>query len=443
MASIASAVFSASPSSPLSVSTVLLCAVNIGISYCDRVNIAVAVVKMAEEFEWDAITKGSVLAAFFYGYVCSQVIGSLLSARFGGRRVLFWATVVWSLATFFTPEAANMGLFPLMVIRICLGLAEGFAFPSIYHIFAESDPHTRSRNIGAVHTGGFAGTILAFYVSEALILHSHWASVFRLFGTMGLGWAFVWAHHVGYHRVMGDGQSSFSRAGLDGLTPSSLTVLNIFQSSTYHLAARLLLHPFVIPIFVGHFCHATSHFVALSWLPTYYHEVSEDASTSKAAVIAGPYACMAVFSLISAYLADRMLIEGANRTTVRRLFGGAGFGIAALLMALFLAVPASWLNVRAFCLTMSLGASAITAAGHEANKLDVSPPELTGFLQGLSNTIAAFGGVIGVPLAARLYDHYHTWASVFGMLGIVYAIGALTAIFFAVAERIPMKDLLS
>ncbi|EGD81159.1 hypothetical protein PTSG_11199 [Salpingoeca rosetta] len=122
--------------------------------------------------------------------------------------------------------------------------------------------------------------------------------------------------------------------------------------------------------------------------------------------------------------------------------GGGGYGLALLFMLLFLSTSLDWARLKAFWLTMALGSSAITAAGHEANKLDVAPPELTGFLQGLSNTLAAFGGVVGVPLAARLYERYHTWGSVFGMLACIYAIGAITAVLFARADRIPLAQLL-
>ena len=112
---------------------------------------------MSSQYHWSHVEEAHVLAGFFYGYVCSQLLGSLLSARLGGRRVLFWATVVWSLATLLTPEAAQIGMPLLVTFRVILGLAEGFAFPSIYQIFSTSDADQRSRNIGAVHTGGFVG----------------------------------------------------------------------------------------------------------------------------------------------------------------------------------------------------------------------------------------------------------------------------------------------
>ena len=111
-------------------------------------------------------------------------------------------------------------------------------------------------------------------------------------------------------------------------------LLDITKASTYRLAYRMLTHPYVVPILVGHFCHATSHFVALSWLPTYYHEVSTDAASSKAAVIAGPYACMAFFSVAAAHVADWLLKRGTDRTRAsreeRERGGGGGLRVCAL-----------------------------------------------------------------------------------------------------------------
>ena len=55
--------------------------------------------------------------------------------------------------------------------------------------------------------------------------------------------------------------------------------------------------------------------------------------------------------------------------------------------------------------------------GHEAIKLDLVPSNVAGILQGVSNTIAALGGVIGAPLVAAaaalgtttdLPSHTHT-----------------------------------
>lgn len=91
---------------------------------------------------------------------------SVFASRFGGRYVLFWASVIWSLSTLVTPEAAHVGLRTLLACRVILGLAEGMAFPSTYHIFGESSADERSRNIGALHAGGFVGMLISSYSVE-------------------------------------------------------------------------------------------------------------------------------------------------------------------------------------------------------------------------------------------------------------------------------------
>eukprot|EP01147_Barroeca_monosierra_P001717 gene1717-4838_t len=320
--------------------TVWLCAASIGISYCDRVNMAVAVVAMSSIYKWTHAQQAAVLSAFFYGYVASQLLGSVFASRFGGRYVLFWASVIWSLSTLVTPEAAHVGLRTLLACRVILGLAEGMAFPSTYHIFGESSADERSRNIGALHAGGFVGTIVAFYVSEAVVYGTHWQYVFRLFGVLGLLWAVIWGQHVAWVTICSFPHDRILKE--DEAIPTLIQhheeeapvpvrdklgtniTFDLRDSKLYKVAWRLCIHRSVIPIFVGHVCHATAHFIALSWLPTYYHDItaartnhtqSEIKFSSKAAVIAGPYACMAVFSVVAAYVADLLISRGMNRTS--------------------------------------------------------------------------------------------------------------------------------
>jgi hypothetical protein len=38
-------------------------------------------------FNWDSKQKGYILAAFYYGYLCTQVIGGVIAAKIGGNLV--------------------------------------------------------------------------------------------------------------------------------------------------------------------------------------------------------------------------------------------------------------------------------------------------------------------------------------------------------------------
>lgn len=70
--------------------------------YALRVNLSVAIVAMTENrtvvhddgsttyeqyFPWDSVQKGYILSSFFYGYLCTQVIGGIIAQKIGGSLV--------------------------------------------------------------------------------------------------------------------------------------------------------------------------------------------------------------------------------------------------------------------------------------------------------------------------------------------------------------------
>lgn len=75
-------------------------------------------------FNWNSKEKGYVLSSFYYGYICTQVIGGVIAAKIGGN-VLFGAGIgVTAVLTLLTPLAANFSLFALIAVRVIMGLFE-------------------------------------------------------------------------------------------------------------------------------------------------------------------------------------------------------------------------------------------------------------------------------------------------------------------------------
>lgn len=68
-----------------------------------RMNLSVAIVAMTEpkngtyeyvsihknepEFDWNSKEQGLILSSYFYGYVCSQILGGIMASRYGGHTV--------------------------------------------------------------------------------------------------------------------------------------------------------------------------------------------------------------------------------------------------------------------------------------------------------------------------------------------------------------------
>ena len=58
--------------------------------YVDRVNILVATIAMAEQYNWDCRTFGTVLSPYDVGYLLMQVIGEFLADCFGEKSSFVW-----------------------------------------------------------------------------------------------------------------------------------------------------------------------------------------------------------------------------------------------------------------------------------------------------------------------------------------------------------------
>lgn len=74
-----------------------LCAVAFLLCNLDRVNMSIAILPMAEQFQWDSRTMGLVQSSFFWGYLLTQIIGGVLADRIGGKTVLGIGVLWWSL----------------------------------------------------------------------------------------------------------------------------------------------------------------------------------------------------------------------------------------------------------------------------------------------------------------------------------------------------------
>lgn len=163
------------------------------ICYADRSNISVAILTMAQQFEWDDGYKGTVLSVFFLGYAGTQLLGGSLADRFGGKRVLAAGLLAWSACTFFTPAAAMMGAPALITTRIAMGLGEGVAFPAVHSLISVAVPAGfQSTAVAIVTAASYAGAALAAGVSPYIISVWSWPAVFYIFGAFAVVWLPLW-----------------------------------------------------------------------------------------------------------------------------------------------------------------------------------------------------------------------------------------------------------
>ena len=157
----------------------------------DKVNMSVAIVPMESS---DTATQRSVASAFFWGYAFTQIPGGWLSSKYGGKAVLFYGVVLWSLGTLIAPWCAGLGMGPLLASRFLVGLGEGVAPSAATGILAKTIPASqRSKAVTATFGGLDVGSLLGLLIAPPIILFlGGWQAVFYLFGVLGFVWGLWW-----------------------------------------------------------------------------------------------------------------------------------------------------------------------------------------------------------------------------------------------------------
>ena len=70
------------------------------------------------------------------GYLTTQVAGGVWADKYGGKMVLGFGVIWWSIATALTPLAASLGLPALLFARACMGVGEGVAMPAMNNLLS-------------------------------------------------------------------------------------------------------------------------------------------------------------------------------------------------------------------------------------------------------------------------------------------------------------------
>jgi ACS family sodium-dependent inorganic phosphate cotransporter len=397
------------------------------VCYIDRVNISVAIIPMAAELGWTPQTQGTVLSAFFVGYLLLQVVGGRLADRFGGKIVLAAGVLFWSLFTVLTPPAAFLGLGVLLATRIAMGMGEAVTFPSIFSIYGRWVPlEERSRAVGLTNSGIPLGTVFALVVTPYLVERLGWEWAFYLFGALGVFWFLAWQSSVtaepAQHPRISPEELALIQAGAPPADPGASPPLRSFLRSAP-----------VWAIIVAHFCNNWSLYVLLSWLPTF---VNKGLGVDYSAVgwfTMIPSAASFLFLNVAGGVADRLIGSGVDVGRVRKLMQTIGFGgIAATLMVVGY-VESAWMAIGVMSIGTALGA--FVTGGFGVNHMDIAP-KYAGTLMGLTNTAGTIPGVIGVYASGLILEWTGSWALVFQVAAGITLFGLLFYLAFASGKRI-------
>ena len=384
------------------------------IAYTDRVNISVAAVAMKEHFGWSQTQKGWVLSAFFVGYLLFMFLGGVLATRYGGKKVLGWSVLSWSVFTLLTPLAAMASLPLLLATRVGMGLGEAAMFPGAYEMFGRWVPAAeRARAAARLLSGIPIGTVIGLTVTGLLVVRYGWASSFYVFGAAGLAWVLVWRRTVRNDPREDPAMGPAERRLLAAGPPSPGKKLPI---------GHLLVRRPVIAIVISHVAGNWGLYMLLSWLPSYFRDVQGLSIANAGVFSAAPWLAMFLVSNIAAGASDRMIQHGVSVALTRKVMQCGGLLVSAGFLLLLREVHSPGTALALLC--AATGALGCTWSGFAPSFLDVAPRHAA-LLYGFSNTFATIPGVIGVAVTGWLVDVTGTYAAAFLLAASVSILGAI------------------
>jgi len=401
------------------------------ICYIDRINISVAAVEIQDQFGWDNTQLGLVLSSFFIGYIFTQYLGGFLADRYGGKKVLGYGVLFWSLFTILTPAAAHHSFFLLLFTRVLLGLGEGVTFPALHSLYARWVPYQeRTRAIAFTNSGIPLGSIFAYVATPIIMIVYGWEWAFYSFGAIGIVWFFFWQRNI----------TSLPNEHPD-ISQNELTLI-LKEAPASEKAPKLPPFKTLIKnrplwaIIVAHFCANWPLFVFISWLPIYLKDGLgvdyQDETALFITLILIPSIVSVIFVNLGGFLSDNFIKKGYHKLSVRRICTIIGFGGSAISLGIIPLFESIIGVITMLCITnMCAG---LGTGGFSVNHADIGPKH-TGSIMGISATIATIPGIIGVAISGFLVDLTGSFDSIFYLASAIVLFGGTFYLTFASASN--------
>ncbi|CAG2215404.1 unnamed protein product [Mytilus edulis] len=416
---------------------------------------------MAKEFDWDKTQSGSILGCFFWGYTMTQFLGGYLSDKVGGDVVVPIAACFWSILTFWTPQFAYLStdkyvtLHILVLSRVLLGMFQGFYMPSVtslighfiegphksfytpiiaagqyfgfplsqckFHHIKKSFEHERL-TYSFICSGSHLGTLISGSIGSILLERYGWQSVFYFVGVCSILWM------LGMRYIL---IAKHRKKYLPFIMAENLADKPIKKDQEKVPWLTLFVKPAFWGLLVGHFSHANSFFILLSWAPTYFHENYPNAKGWVFNVV--PWIVSMFSSVFSGWLADHLLEKGYSVTFVRKFIETISLGGTAL--GLILLSYMTTFGGALFCMAIAVACCGFHNSGILVNPQDIAPKH-AGSVFGIMNMAGAIPGFVGVYMAGHILEATKSWAAVFNQTAGVCIFGCIVYLLFGTGKRI-------
>ncbi len=390
------------------------------IAYLDRVNISIAGSSIQKEFGLDNVRLGWVFSSFVVGYALFQAPGGRLADRFGPRRILALATILWAVFTVLfamVPAGIPSVLAVLLAVEFLLGVGEAMVYPACNRLVAGWIPsQERGLANGLIFAGVGAGAGVAPPLITYLLLHHGWRFAFQVCAGIGLAAGLIWyaisRDRPGEHPWVKPPEAEYIRANLPDLAAMGS-----------HKALRwgaILGSRNVWALTLSYFTYGYVAYIFFYWFFIYLNKVR--GLDLKASAIYGmlPFLAMATCSPLGGYVSDRLTRRHGKRV------GRCGLSVVFMAVAagfIVFAMRADDARVASIVLAGGAGALYFSQSCFWSVTADIGGHS-AGSVSGVMNMGSQIGGAVTASLTPVLANVFG-WSSPFVVAAALCLVGSL------------------
>jgi len=356
-------------------------------NYIDRNALGVLKPFLQEHLGWDEVDYGWIVFAFVGAYAAFPSIVGIFIDRFGVKRSLAIALVIWSLA------AAAHGLvgtvLGFVIVRFFLGVAEAANFPASIKAVAMWFPQKERALATGIFNSGTSVGVIAAPVTVVLAQTLGWQWSFILMGLIGFIWLYFWQRSFQApetHPRVGAAELEYIRSG------QKAGEQNVKLSWSAMVRYRQ-----IWPFLIGKFLTDPVWWFYLFWLPTYLSVERGQNLLKSAGLMAIIYTGSSVGSVFGGWLSGYLIRKGWHVGKARMT--------AMLLAAIFMpgSILAYFTDNFAVCvafITLATACHQWWSANIFTSATDLFPQKVSGSVVGLGATAGGIGGMFIALLAA-------------------------------------------
>ncbi len=380
------------------------------VNYFDRVNLSIAHGALQSAFGISDVTFGYLLSAYSWTYAAMQLPSGSLLDRWGVRRVMLAAILLWSLASGLAAIAPTLVI--LFAARLLLGVGEAPTFPAnakavgLWFPERERGMPTATFDAAAKLSIGLGTPILGL-----ILLRWGMRANFATTAVLSLAYAGVFALVYRDPRVD------------EGAGPEIANA----RGEREVLLSDLLRQKKVWGAALGSGAYNYCFYLLLTWLPVYL-EKGVRMSAHRAVLLSGvPWVMAAVADFaIGGVMVDALIRRGRNADVVRRtvLVGGTALG-------LFVFAPALVHHSLAVVVCLGLGLSGLAAAAPVVWTLPalLAPANGTGRVGGIMNLVNQIAAITAPIATGYISARTHSFGAAFVVAGVVLLFGIASYVF--------------